>query len=235
MSKSKNLIEINTDEAGLASAADIQNANSLLEAASQLVISDGDAADEAGLFVKNCMAAKKALEERRKAITKPLDESKKSVMDLFREPIRVIEEAREQVKGKISAYVREQERIAAEERRKAEEKARREAEKAAQKAAKYEEEGREDLAEKWREREAEAEVAPISAPAAKTTVEGVKMRTFYSAEVTDTKAFLAAVAAGAVPITLVEIKQGALNKFVGQFKGDIAIPGVTVRAEKRAS
>lgn len=232
---SKGLIEIQTDKEGLAGAADIKNANQIALAAAELQITDGETADQAGEFVKKCMTAKKALEDRRVSITKPLDEAKKGVMDLFREPVAVIEKARNEVKGKISAYVSEQEKIAAEERRKAEEKAQREAEKAAQRAAKYEEEGRGDMAEKWREKEQEAQVAPIDAPPAKTKVSGVRMRTYYEADVTDMKQLLQAIIDGRVPPSVIEVQKGALNKFVGQFKGDIDIPGIRVRVEKRAS
>jgi len=228
------LVQINTDEKGLAGEADIENANTVLATANAIEVVDQDSADNAGKFVKECMSAKKKLEDRRKEITKPLDDAKKSIMDLFRGPTDTIEKARNTVKGKITKYANEQERIAREERRKAEEKARREQEKAEARAREYAEQGREDLAEKWETKAAEASVAPVNAGPEKAKVAGVALRTYYEAEVTDLPAFLRAVADGRVPPACVKVEQGALNKFVGQFKGNVEIPGIKIRVEKRA-
>ena len=228
------LIQINTDEKGLAGAADVENANTVLATAQAIDVVDQDSADNAGKFVKECMAAKKALEDRRKEITKPLDDAKKSIMDLFRGPTDTIEKARNTAKAKITQYANMQERIAREERRKAEEKARAEAEKARKKVEEYAEKGREDKAEEWANKAEEREAAPIDAPPEKTKVSGVAMRTYYEAQVTNLPDFLKAVAEGKVPPSCVKIEQGALNKFVAQFKGAIEIDGVTIKVDKRA-
>lgn len=70
--------------------------------------------------LKAIKAKAAALEEQRKAITKPMDDAKKAVMDLFRSPSELLAQAEAILKRKMLGYQQEQERIAAEARRKAE-------------------------------------------------------------------------------------------------------------------
>lgn len=231
----QDLIEIKQDDKGLASAADIASANQALAAAESAVVTDQESAEEAGALLKKFSAAEKALADRRMEITRPIDAAKKSVMDLFRSPQDTLGKARSVIKRKMAAWHDEQERIAREERRKAEEKAERERKKAEEKAAKYAEDGRDDLAGKWEERAEEAAVAPVEPVSAPKPVKGVSMRTNYSGEVTDMSAFLKAVAENKVPESCVDVKFGVLNKYITQFKGKVDIPGVRVVVKKTAA
>jgi hypothetical protein len=91
-----------------------------------------------GLAAEELVAIKgraSKLEEQRKAITKPMDDAKKSVMDLFRGPIEMLTKAEGMLKAKMLAYSTEQRRKSDEarlaaERAAAEERARLEREAA---------------------------------------------------------------------------------------------------------
>lgn len=63
------------------------------------------------------------LEEQRTGITKPINTALKAINDLFRGPATLLEQAERMLKGKMLAWDQEQQRIAAEARRKAEEAA----------------------------------------------------------------------------------------------------------------
>lgn len=228
------LLKIQTDKEGLASEADVAGANQALEAAKAIQVTNAEEANEAGAFLKKCSTAKKALEERRKEITKPLDEAKKSVMDLFRGPFNTLEEARKTVKATLEDWTAAEERRLAEERRKAEEKARKERERAEAKAREYEEQGREDMAEKW---ESKAEEADAAVPAGneRPKVAGVSMRTTYDVQVNDPVEVCRAVAEGKLPPAVVSFNQGELNKFARAWKGKVDMPGCKIRVSKKAA
>ena len=88
------------------------------------------------------------LEERRMAITRPMDASKKAVMALFAGPVDALKRAETGIKRALGAYQAEQERIADEQRRIEAERRRKEEEKLRRAAA----EKREAEAKKERER-----------------------------------------------------------------------------------
>lgn len=80
----------------------------------------GLASDE----LKTIKARANKLEEQRTGLTGPLNKVIKGINDLFRGPAGMLEQAEAVLKRKMLAYSAEQERIAAEERRRAEEAAR---------------------------------------------------------------------------------------------------------------
>jgi flagellar biosynthesis GTPase FlhF len=117
-----------------------------------------DSAETYGLAADELKAIKskaKALEDQRTGITGPLNKVLKAVNDLFRAPSETLAEAERLLKGKMIEWDREQERIAAEARRKAEEAAAAERKRLEEEAA-------------ARQREAEAQAAA----AAKAQAEG---------------------------------------------------------------
>lgn len=181
--------------------------------------------EAAGEELRAIVTKKKALEEKRMTITRPLDDAKKAVMDLFRGPIAALEAVEGGIKSKMLTYRREQEAKAAEERRRAEEEAaklRRLAEAAAQT----------DDTEKAVELTLAAEVT-----AAVTTfvprAAGVSSRKQWVAEVTDLAAFLSCVATHPQYHSLVSIEVGKLNALARAQDGRLEIDGV--RTEQRES
>lgn len=171
-----------------------------IEIAKTFIIDSPAMLEEAGNELRNIVGAKKKLNDQRLSITRPIDEAKTKVMDLFRKPIELLEEAEALLKRSISNFQQEQERIRREEQRKADEAAAAERKRIAEEAAALERQGQEALQsgtpeaiERAQEVIAQAEdlrtrqqmtVAPIvdSAP---TKVSGISSRQNWKFEITD--------------------------------------------------
>jgi hypothetical protein len=63
-------------------------------------------------ILKTIKAKKKEIEDKRISITAPMDKAKKLVMDFFRKPIELLDNAEREIKNKILKYQIEQKRIA---------------------------------------------------------------------------------------------------------------------------
>lgn len=160
------------DESSLSAGA-----NSALRMAQMFAIADADdyalAADE----LKAVKAKHKALEERRLSITGPMNKALQAVNDLFRGPLAALKSAEGLFKASMLAYDHEQERIAAEARRVAEEAAaaerrRLEAEAEAVRAAAAEKQRLADLEAKRIADAAKAEQDRLAAEAAAAAAAG---------------------------------------------------------------
>jgi hypothetical protein len=81
---------------------------SLASEGKALVITDNASYIEAGEFLKRIKQAQKKVDETRKGMTKPLDESKKKIMDLFRPVEARIADAEASVKDSLLTYQTEQ-------------------------------------------------------------------------------------------------------------------------------
>lgn len=130
-----------------------EHAQAALASATDLVIDSETMYELASDELKNIKALQKTVEEKRTSITGPLNAALKAVNDLFRAPKEFLDKAEAVCKRSMITYATEQERIAAEARRVAEEAARKE---------------RERLAAEQREQERQAhEAAEASARAAR--------------------------------------------------------------------
>lgn len=166
-------------------------------------------------------AAQKRLDELRKSMTRPIDEAKRRIMDLFRRPTEDLEAAERAIKQAMVTYQREQERIRLEEQRKADEAARKERERLAAQAAKAAEAGKAEKAAALEQR-AEMVTAPvISRPAPK--VEGIATREVWRFAVED---------ASKVPDQYKTVDEKKIGGVVRALKGDTQIPGVRVWREE---
>ncbi len=180
----------------------------------------------------------KELEDTRMAMTRPLDESKKRIMDLFRRPLEILSEAETVIKQSRLKFERaEAERVRREnaerEAAAAAERARLQAEadaaaKAAEEAAA---EGNFELAASMQvhadiaQSTAEVVVAPRVEPAAPKSA-GVSKRKQWSADVHDLHALVKHVAERPDLIGLLLPNQKALNDMAKALKGAMTIPGV---------
>lgn len=69
-------------------------------------------------------------------------------------------------------------------------------------------------------------LAPVAASRAIPKVSGIgTARVTYKAEVTNLKLLVAAIAAGTVPINVIEVDQSALNKLADLYKDTFEVPG----------
>jgi hypothetical protein len=143
-----------------------------------LVITDNASYEVAGEFLKRVKSAQKQVDDTRKGMTRPIDEAKKKIMDLFR-PIenRTAEIEASLKKSMLDYQIIQQKRLAAEldEKRKQDEAER---EQAAKDAAFFGE----------AEPDPFAEVPVASVPAivnVPPVVSGVSTRTAWTYEITD--------------------------------------------------
>ena len=159
------------------------------------------------------------LEEQRKAITRPIDESKKRVMDLFRGPLDSLEAAGTVLRRAIGAFEQEQEERRRQAQREADEAARKERERLERQAAAAAAKGQEEKAAAITERA--ATVVPVHVTADVPKVAGVATREVWEFEV---------VNAAALPREYLVPDEVKLRKVVSALKGDAAtaVPGIRV-------
>lgn len=218
-------------ETGEAQVAPLRSGgNSILAQAHDIVISDQGDYEGAAEFLRTCKTMEKRVKDTFDEPVRKAHEAHKAIVAVRSELLGPIESAEKIAKRKMAAYADEQERIAAEARRKAEAEARRVAEEAQLRdAAELEARGDSAAAE-------ETLSAPIVVPLVATTIakpvaEGTSTRKKYRAEVTDFLALLKAAAEGRIPSGLVIANQQALDGLASSLKESFAIPGVTLRSE----
>ncbi len=166
----------------------------------------------------------KALDEKRKAITSPLDAAKKATMDMFRPAVDAIAEFEKSVKAKMGDFVREQDRLRREAEAKAAEKARKDQERLMAQADKLREKGKEDLAAaKEMQAATTVAVAPVvEAPAAS----GAHARRIWKSRLTDKMELIKAVAEGKASPELLDYNESVGNGLAKALKGGMNIPGL---------
>lgn len=228
-------------------------ATRVLNMAREFVIDCDEMLAAAGDELRSIKTAQKDLNERRMAITRPLDDAKKAAIALFQPAVDALAEAENVLKRGIGGYQQqladqrraeearrreaariEQERLAAEARaqREAAEKARREAEEAAA-AGRAEEAAKATAAATEAAAQADASEdlsrtiaeAPVVVTSA-PKVSGVSMRETWSAEVDDLMTLVKAVAEGKAPLACLQADMKVLNAQARALKAQLAYPGV---------
>lgn len=169
--------------------------------------------------LKHIKGAAKRLDDIRKAITKPMDEAKTAVMNLFRAPAESLTEAEGIIKDEMRTYLAEVERKAVAERRAAEKAATEERERLQVAAAKAAETGAVEEALAIAEQMSVA-ATPIVREA--PNVQGIATVERWTFEITD---------AALIPREYLLIDESKIRKVVAALKKDCAIPGVRVYPE----
>lgn len=207
--------------------------------------------------LKKIKALQKEVEEKRTSITGPLNQAIKAVNDLFRAPKEYLDRAEATLKKSMVAYTTEKQRIAEEERSKAEAELKRlaEEERMALEAARIAEQeahaaamaGDQELAEKsmnearnalsQADRVAmSANIMAVSSAEPELKVSGISARVTYRAEVTDMMALVNAVAQGTAPIECLQVDTKFLGQMARAFKKSGQIyPGVQSIEERSIS
>jgi hypothetical protein len=147
------------NETVMTELATVQHEIATLEGSFKAVtISNQPEYDVAVEYGKKAKKLAKEIEDKRKAIVKPINDSVKQINDLFKVPIARLDEYTNGIKTLCNDYSAEQERIRLEEQRKADEAAQRERERIeAQARAQREKEERErQIAEEARRKAQEA-------------------------------------------------------------------------------
>ena len=211
-----------TPEAEVARLA--EETTTMLDVAEDFSIATAPEYVEGGEVLKRIKAKSKELKDKRQAMTRPLDESKRQILDLFREPEAQLADAEQAIKGAMLTYSNEQERIrAAEEARLRDIQAKEQAKL----LARAEKAAARGQGEKAADLEEQAETLPVpivTSPQPK--VEGISTRVTWHAEVTDKAALIQAVAEGLVPDVVLEPDMTILNQQARALKDALNYPGV---------
>ena len=194
---------------------------------SNIIINNQEDYELAVAITKEIKARLKELEEERRKITKPIDEGKKAVMDLFRKPIEMLEEAERKLKDAMNEYVSKMEREAKEEEERLRKIAEAEADKKRKKIEaqikKAEEKGDTEKVEELKAKLEEIiPITPVIMPQVENP-KGVSYRERWYAEVIDFKL---------LPDEYKLPNQQALDRVAQATKGSIQIPGVIFKSEK---
>ena len=216
----QNVITIAPLDVSKAAEAEQKGLQALAQA-SRCVINDAQTADGAVRFLDEIKTKLLTLEDVRKTITKPLDESKKAVMDLFRKPIEAYSTARDIVRKALVEYHSEQERIQAEAKRQAEVDAAAKQAEILKRAEKAKASGRTQQAE-FLEQRAEAVVTSVP-EVVPQKIAGLTFREKWTALV---------VTPSLVPREYLIPDQAALDELARKTKGSARVAGVNFKMEK---
>jgi len=189
--------------------------------------------DHAAIDLKRVKAKAKELDATRKSITQPIDAAKKRVMDFFREPLDFLARAEKELKRGMITYQDRQEQIRLQAEAKAREQARKEREKLEAQAARLAEKGKAEAAQARLEAAEHIPSPVVNIP--KPEVKGVSTREIWSAEVTDKRALVKAVADGIVPDVVLSVDMKILNAQARALKSALNYPGVKAVMEKSLS
>jgi len=204
--------------------------NVVLREAEALEISSDADFQGAAVTLREIKSRWRDLEDERKRILKPLDDSRARIMELFRLPQDYLTRAERVLKDKIGAWTEAQERRRREAEAQAAEIARKEAERLQKKADRA-------LAAGHIEQAAALEGAADNVVAAEVPpppkAYGTYTRETWSAVVEDELALIQAVAAGTVPAVAIQVNMAYLNQRARADKDELRIPGV--RAVKETS
>jgi hypothetical protein len=199
----------------------VAEAESLFNEARQIAIINQNQYEGAAITLKTIKNFAKQLDDERTKITKPMDAAKKAVLDLFRKPASILEQAELTVKRSMLAYTTEQERIQKAEQARLDEIARKEREKLEAQAAKAQAAGKVEKAEAIMEK-AQVVAAPVVEPTVAKTA-GISYRTVWEFEIVDETA---------IPREWLVPDQKAIGGAIRSTQGKISIPGVKAIARK---
>lgn len=207
--------------------------NPILETAQSFVIDSPVMYEMAADELKTIKGQFKALEEKRKAITGPMDTAKKQVMDLFRKPLEALEQAENLIKRTMLAYQQEQRRLEVEAQRKINEAAEIERKRMEEQAQAAEKTG--DVAAAVAlQTAADMVVAPV-VQIAPAKVSGISTTVRWSAEVTDKVAYIKHVMEHPELLDTVEISMKPLNQMATALKDKLNLPGIRAVATESMS
>ena len=203
----------------------------LREADSLAITSDADF-QAAAVTLREVKSHWKDLDDQRKELVRPIQESERRINDLFRGPLEYLARAERVLKDKIGAYKEEQDRLARLEQARLDEEARKEAERLQKKADRALAAGHIEQAAAL-EGAADSVVAAEAPPPPKAY--GTYTRETWSAVVEDELALIQAVAAGTVPVRAITVNMAFLNQMARGLKADLNYPGVRAKKETAVS
>jgi DNA repair exonuclease SbcCD ATPase subunit len=192
-----------------------------------IVVKDNTALLAAGNELKTIKGKLSDLEALRKSLTRPLDETKRRIMDFFRIPQERLEKAEGTIKRAMLQFQQEQEAIRRKEEARLQELARKEEErkKAAldARAEKAAAKGNLEKAEELRQQKEEVFVPAPVVNSSVAKVAGVATKQVWKFEISD---------ANIIPKEYMIPDMVKIGAVVRATKGTLAIPGVEIYAEE---
>lgn len=195
----------------------LADANAANEVAHAMVIDSDEMYEYAGRELQDISTKISQLEERRMAITRPMDAAKKAVMALFSPAIDRLTEGKTFISNGMLAYTRKKQADAAEAQRKADAAAAAERAKLEQRADRAEASGKVEKAGDLRELAATTVAPVVRLEAAK--VKGVSIKANWQFEVTDPSL---------IPREFLMVDEKKIGQVVKAMKDSTSIPGVRV-------
>lgn len=194
----------------------------LVEWQGKEILEQGDY-NQAGETIKKVKGWKKLLEDQRMSLTRPLDESKKRIIQLFSQPILVLENIKKTIDQAMFQYEHKKEMERKAEEARLEEIAKREADRLAKRAEKAEEKGQEEKAEELKQQaETMQNIAPVVAPTIEK-VTGLSRKTIWKYEIVDEKL---------IPREYLMPNQILLGQVARATKGTLQISGIRFYEDK---
>jgi len=186
--------------------------------------------EDAAAILQRIKGRSKELDELRRSLTRPIDETKRRIMALFERPMSLLVNAEAAIKHGILGYQREQERLRAEEEARLRELARKEQERLLARSQRAASAGKEEMAETL-----ENQAAMITAPIVVSDtprISGLSTRQTWHAEIVDWTALIRAVAEGHVPEAVLLPNMIVLNAQARALKSALDYPGVRAVPEQ---
>lgn len=200
----------------------------IVEAAKTATVTDVASKETAVGYGRLLQASTKELEELYKATKQSIDAIKKPVLDAEKQDLAAINAAKDALSSKIQVFNREQDRIHQEALRKAQEEARKaEEERKLAEAIALEALGEKEEAEQVLNEDTMPIPVIVQKPVAK--VSGEVAKETYTAEVTNLKELVKAVAEGKAPLLAVKADEVWLNGQARSYREGLAIPGVVAK------
>jgi hypothetical protein len=208
----------------------LAQASDMLQIAKSYEVTCSEMRESASDDLKRVKALAKDLDEQRKRITRPLDEAKSRVMELFRAPLSYLEQAEAALKRACLTWDKEQDRLQRQREIEAQRKADEERKRLAAAAEKEKAAGNTETAHAINQ--AAQFVTPIPVQREQPKIAGEQHREVWRAELLDLVELARAVADGkASPENLLP-NMPVLNSQARALKGSLAIPGVRAVSEQ---
>ena len=205
---------------------EISQATKLADTVNSLKINNQNEYINSSQFLMELKQVFKLLDGKRKEITKPLNDVKNRVMDLFREPLNELVEAEIMLKSALDLFNTEQKRIRLEEERKAILRAKKEEDtkrkSLEERAKKAEEKGKDDKADMLREEACSLFIPSVVEFEKPIIVSGISTRKIWKYRIEDESK---------IPREYMIPNKDVLSKMAKVMKGKIPVPGVVFYPE----
>jgi len=189
-------------------------------------IVNNDAYSFAGEHLKKVKSISAEIDEKRRSMTKPLDEAKKKIMDFFKGPLDKLARVEGNIKNAMLTFQREQEEIRRKEEARMQELARREEERRRkaleEKAKKADEKGDVEKAEDLRQQKEEVFVPAPIVESQVTKVAGISTKKVWRFKIID---------ASKIERQWMVPDEKAIQAYVTATKGTRPIPGLEIYSE----